>query len=170
MSSLSLSALRFSDRCGIGQYLIAAAMPTLISHLVSAQNPPVLMVNKTSCTIEVYAACGTCPSSVVSTSPSYSIAPHDVLLFSETLGNGCLGDFMYFKIVIPGVIEPLAYEGAFDEDDPDCLEPQTELCMSFGGIVLQSEHPCLASDARIFGEYHANSSAGSNCHIVLTEY
>lgn len=124
------------------------------------------MANKTSCTIEVYAACGSCPSGEVSFSPVYAIATNDVLLFSEAAGNGCDGEFMYFKISIPGVIGPAAYEGAFE----GVLCEQVNPCANYNGLISESEHLCLASDARVFGVYHPNSSAGSNCHVVLTEY
>lgn len=143
----------------IGIFFLAA-----ILHSLQAQDPPILMVNKTNCTVEVYAVCGTCPTTGSSVSPAYFIAPHSFLLYSELSGNGCSGPFMYFKISIPTTGGSIGYQGAFTSG----LCVQSTPCTS-DIFVSGNDHPCLMGDARISGEYIANSAAGSDCHIVLEE-
>lgn len=149
-------------------------MVCLCTHLAKAQSPPVLMVNKTNCTIEVLANCGYCEDLIPyiqSESDIFEIAPHDVLLYSWAggNGNGCEGQFVSFKITIPGVPAPQSYPGSFvgvqecSFDNGDCTS------QAYEGPIYQNDHPCLGADARIIGEYHPMGITGSTCHIVITE-
>lgn len=138
-----------------------------ITELMSAQNSPIIFVNKTSCQISVFAVCGDCETEVFNLSDEVVVNPNDFWVFEDTTApiGGCTGSFAFLRLAL----DPFAtYDNiSFDINDGNCV---TDCVPSVANGYLEYLNPgpaCQNTPIRIIAEYHYNQQ-GYNCQIVAT--
>ncbi len=145
-----------------------------------SQDPGVLFVNKTSCSISAVAGCGNCDLQNIGISDFQIIPADGYLLFEESSapGLGCVGSFALFRFAFPpyDVYQNITFDpnnpAAYNPNDPNESCVPDPVCdpdfAPYQWTIFQSEYQCLQGDVKITGVYHdhINAPTGSHCHVV----
>lgn len=152
-------------------YILLALI--LSSIQLNAQNYPILAVNKTGCDLIVKACCtNDFLNCDYQCSEEITIPPHSTHLFDDSNPpeSGCDGNLAFLKFVFPPLPSP-SYHIAFPTTAgipcngiQACIDlPFVEVAYTYNEIPSN----CLGENGGVRGQYHANPSGGSHCHIVF---
>lgn len=152
-------------------YIIFLTIFSAIPSPIAAQSTPILVVNKTNCDIDIEARCTTDEDDCdpINFSTSVTVPAHSNHLFddSNVPDSGCDGSFAHFKFSIPGLTG--SYQIAFSSTTSS---PCTGILPCIAGIPVSHDYTslpsnCIGQNGGVRGQYHANPSAGSYCHMVF---
>ncbi len=143
----------------------------LCSNEIVAQSNPVLVVNKTSCDLHIWAYCSSnmedCDWSDLNISSEVIVPGFSTYLFTDVNPpeSGCEGFFAFYRFHFPSSMNTHSIRYAYT---PDVCAPPIDCFWvpeQYGFADLEEQ--CIGELGRIQGSYHANPSAGSHCHMVF---
>lgn len=141
------------------------------THVMQAQNSPILFVNKTTCPISIFAVCGDCSSGVFDLSDEVIVDPDDYWVFEDAQAptGGCTGPFAMLRMAIPpfGTYDNITFDSSENQlamgcdTDWPCFPDWAQWYLEYTG----PGPTCQNGPIRVLAQYH-NNSQGYNCQIV----